>query len=64
MTGAMMKGALADCATRFPTVAKLVFTVFSGRINRLILDTKVNEEYSVQLVERRVSRAPSCVIVD
>jgi len=58
MTGAMMKGALADCATRFPAIAQLVFTVFRGHIKRLILDTKVNEEYSIKLVERRVSRTP------
>lgn len=56
MTGAMMQGALADCATRFPAIAQIVFTLFKSHINRLIADTKINEEFSVELVKKRVNR--------
>ena len=52
MTGAMMKGALADCATRFPAIAKIALTLFKTQINRLIADTKINEEYSIELVKK------------
>ncbi|KAL8699838.1 MAG: hypothetical protein Q9201_005770 [Fulgogasparrea decipioides] len=56
MTGAMMQGALADCATRFPTVAKIALTFSKGYIDRIIKDTKLNEEYSIELVQRRINR--------
>ena len=52
MTGAMMQGAIADCFTRFPMVAKLVMTLFGSHIKRIIADTKINEGYSIDLVER------------
>ena len=52
MTGAMMQGAVADCFNRFPTVAKIVLTLFGGYIKRIIADTKIDEEYSIELVQR------------
>ena len=52
MTGAMMQGAIADCFKRFPTMAKIVLRFFGGHIRRIIADTKINEQYSIELVER------------
>ena len=52
MTGAMTQGALADCFNRFPLVAKIVMTFMSGMIHRIVADTKINEEYSIELVAR------------
>ena len=52
MTGAMMQGALVDSFSRFPLVAKLVLTLFGKQIDRIIADTKINERYSIELVER------------
>lgn len=54
MVGAMMQGALADCATRFPVIARIALILFKGRIDRLIMDTKINEELSIELVEKCV----------
>ena len=52
MTGAMMQGAVADCFKRFPTMAKFILTFFGGHIQRIIADTKINENYSIELVKR------------
>ena len=52
MTNAMMQGAVADCFKRFPTIAKITLTFFESHIKRIIADTKINEEYSIELVER------------
>ncbi|MCJ1470908.1 hypothetical protein MMC07_009556, partial [Pseudocyphellaria aurata] len=56
MTGAMMQGAVADSFKRFPTIAKIALTFFGGHIRRIIQDTKINEQLSIELVERRVRR--------
>lgn len=47
-----MQGAVADCFKRFPTVATVVLTFFGGHIKRIIADTKINEEYSIDLIQR------------
>lgn len=52
MTNAMMQGAVADCFKRFPMIARLILTFFGSYIRRIIADTKINEEYSIDLVER------------
>ncbi len=52
MTGAMMQGAVADCFNRFPTLAKIAWTLFGRHIRSIIEDTKINERYSIELVER------------
>ncbi|KAI4095176.1 MAG: hypothetical protein LQ339_007336 [Xanthoria mediterranea] len=56
MTGAMMQGAVADCFNRFPTLAKIAWTLFGRHIRSIIEDTKINERYSIELVERRIHR--------
>ena len=50
--GAMMQGALADCFKRFPTLAKIVMALVPGTIQKIIEDTKKNERYSIDLVEK------------
>ena len=50
--GAMMQGALADCFKRFSLVAKVVLTLFPSKIQELIADTKLNEQYSIDLVKK------------
>ena len=52
MTGAMMKGAIADTAMRFPIPAKIAMTLFAPIIDRIVKDTKVNEEYAIELVKK------------
>ncbi len=52
MTNAMMQGAIADCFKRFPTMAKIILTFFGSHIKRIIADTKINEQYSIELVEK------------
>jgi hypothetical protein len=48
----MMQGALADCFKRFATIGKLVMFLFPGKINAIIADTKINENYSINLVKK------------
>lgn len=50
--GAMMQGALADCFKRFPLVAKVVMALVPGTIKQLVADTKANEQYSIDLVQK------------
>ena len=54
--GAMTQGALADCFQRFPLLAKLVMTVMPGSIQKAIADTKINERYAIDLVQKRIAR--------
>ena len=56
ITGAMTQGALADCFKRFPFVEKLVMTLAPGAIQKAIADTKTNERYSIDLVQKRIMR--------
>ena len=55
ITGAMTQGALADCFRRFPILAKVLTTVASGHIQRVIADTKINEKYSIDPVRKRIA---------
>ena len=54
--GAMTQGALADCFQRFPLLARFVMTVAPGPIQKAIADTKINERYSIDLVQKRIAR--------
>lgn len=56
ITGAMTQGALADCFRRFPLIAKMVMTMAPGTVQNAIADTKINEQYSIELVRRRIAR--------
>lgn len=50
--GAMMQGALADCFKRFPLLGKTIMRLFPGKIRAIVADTKINEEYSIDLVKK------------
>ena len=52
MTGAMTQGAVADCFKRFPMLAKAAMAIMSGTIMRVIHDTKINEDYSIDVVTK------------
>ncbi|PVI03628.1 benzoate 4-monooxygenase cytochrome P450 [Periconia macrospinosa] len=54
--GAMKQGALADTFKRFPTVGSIAMILWSSTIERLTLDCKLNEEYALDLVRKRISR--------
>ncbi|MCJ1383958.1 hypothetical protein MMC17_007072 [Xylographa soralifera] len=54
--GAMMQGALADCFKRFSLLAKVVMTLFPSKIQDLIADTKLNEQYSIDLIKKRIEK--------
>jgi hypothetical protein len=48
----MMQGALADTFKRFPALGAVVMRLFPGPIRRLIEDTKINEAYAIELIEK------------
>lgn len=52
MTGALMQGAIADTFFRFPLLAKVALRFFSRQFNRIVADTKINEQYSIDLVKK------------
>ncbi|KAL2833623.1 benzoate 4-monooxygenase cytochrome P450 [Aspergillus pseudoustus] len=56
MLGALTKGALVDVYGRFPSIASMVMTLFPGKINGLIEQTKKNEEMALDLIKRRIDR--------
>ncbi|KAJ4289876.1 hypothetical protein N0V90_011209 [Kalmusia sp. IMI 367209] len=56
ITGAMKQGALADTFKRFPSLAKIAMVFLSWAVERIKLDCKLNEEYSLDLVKKRVAR--------
>ena len=56
ITGAMTQGALADCFKRFPFFAKVVMMVAPGAIQKAIADTKINEQYAIDLIRKRIAR--------
>ncbi|KAF2492608.1 putative cytochrome P450 [Lophium mytilinum] len=56
ITGAMTQGALADTFKRFPAVARVVTTLMSGAVKKLVLDCKLNEQLSLDLVKKRMAK--------
>jgi cytochrome P450 len=52
----MTQGALADTFKRFPAFAAVATVLLSKPIAKLTLDCKLNEEYSLDLVKKRVAR--------
>lgn len=56
MEGALTQGALADCFKRFPWIAKAIMVLVPGTIQRIVADTKTNEEYSIDLIRKRITR--------
>lgn len=56
ITGAMKQGALADTFKRFLTAAQVAMLFLSKAIDSIKMDCKLNEEYTLDLVRKRVSR--------
>jgi cytochrome P450 len=52
----MKQGALADTFKRFPMAAQIAMLFLSKAIHTIKLDCKLNEEYALDLVKKRVSR--------
>lgn len=56
ITGAMKQGALADTFKRFPAFSKVAMLFLSWVVARIKQDCKLNEEYALDLVKKRVAR--------
>jgi cytochrome P450 len=56
LEGALTQGALADCFKRFPLIAKAIMILVPGTIRQIVADTKTNEEYSINLIRKRIAR--------
>lgn len=54
MLGALNQGALADSFKRFPGIAWIFLKVMPGAIQRIIEDTKKNENYAIELIKKYV----------
>ncbi|KAF2763809.1 cytochrome P450 monooxygenase-like protein [Teratosphaeria nubilosa] len=52
----LSKGALGDCAKRFPALAKVVMFVLAKPIDKLLAETRAHERNSKELVQRRIAR--------
>ncbi|MCJ1258246.1 Cytochrome P450 monooxygenase orf11 [Lignoscripta atroalba] len=52
----LTQGALADCMTRLPALAKVFKVLFPGMIRKLNEDTKKHEAYTIDLVNQRIRR--------
>jgi cytochrome P450 len=52
----MSQGALADTFKRFPAFAKIATLLLSRAIRKLTLDCKLNEDYALNLVTKRLSK--------
>ncbi len=50
--GALMQGALADTFKRFPTIGRIFTVIMPGTIQKLVEDTKKNENYAVDLIKK------------
>lgn len=49
---ALNQGALADTLKRFPAIAWVFMRVMPGTIQRIIKDTKKNEDYAIKLIKK------------
>ncbi|KAI0550323.1 cytochrome P450 [Xylaria curta] len=52
--GAMRKGALADCMSRFPLASKIMQWLVPGTIEKLIADARKHEAHTMSLVQKRL----------
>ncbi|RYP61516.1 hypothetical protein DL770_009770 [Monosporascus sp. CRB-9-2] len=55
-SGALTQGALADVLKRFPTFASVLMVVMGNKIRKLMEDTRTNEGYAIDLINRRINR--------
>ncbi|KAL9082684.1 MAG: hypothetical protein Q9165_008816 [Trypethelium subeluteriae] len=54
--GALTQGALADMFKRFPRLSAALMPLFKFKIAKLTKDTQANEEFAIELVNRRITR--------
>ncbi|KAK9415588.1 putative Cytochrome P450 [Seiridium unicorne] len=52
--GALMQGALVDVLNRFPLLAKFILVAFRRKISKMTADTRMNENWALQAVQRRI----------
>ncbi|KAK4210840.1 cytochrome P450 [Rhypophila decipiens] len=55
VTKALRKGALADTMSRFPWMAQIFMWLMPGAIRKMTEDTKIHENHTMALIERRVN---------
>ncbi|KAK1542061.1 benzoate 4-monooxygenase cytochrome P450 [Colletotrichum paranaense] len=55
VTKSLRMGALADCFRRFPALAGIAQTVFSGLIDKLLKDSRTHQKYTMDLVQSRLA---------
>ncbi|MCJ1314166.1 hypothetical protein MMC25_007846 [Agyrium rufum] len=56
ITKALRQGVVADAMNRFPYLGKAIRALIPGTIARITKDTKIHEEYTMSLVERRLQK--------
>ncbi|KEQ98174.1 hypothetical protein AUEXF2481DRAFT_2148 [Aureobasidium subglaciale EXF-2481] len=56
VTNALQQGALADFMLRFPFMALVMKKLLPGTIKKLVQDTRTHEAYTMNLVQKRLSR--------
>ncbi|KAI0407176.1 cytochrome P450 [Xylaria palmicola] len=56
VTKALRQGALADTMSRFPLVATVFKLLMPGSINKLMEDTKIHEDHTMALIEKRLAK--------
>ncbi|KAK3343539.1 benzoate 4-monooxygenase cytochrome P450 [Lasiosphaeria hispida] len=57
--GALTQGALADALKRFPTLAMIATPLLRSKIKELTEDTRKNEDFAIDLIDRRIKRGSS-----
>jgi len=57
--GALTQGALADALKCFPTLAMIATPLLLSKIKELTEDTRKNEDFAIDLINRRIKRGSS-----
>ncbi|KAK1977249.1 cytochrome P450 monooxygenase-like protein [Colletotrichum cereale] len=55
VTKSLRLGALADCFRRFPALAAIAQTVFSGLVDKLMTESRTHQKYTMDLVQNRLA---------
>ena len=53
---ALRQGAFVDTMSRFPLLAKILMTLMPSPIEKLMQDTKIHENHTIELIERSTLR--------
>ncbi|ATY60298.1 benzoate 4-monooxygenase cytochrome P450 [Cordyceps militaris] len=56
VTKSLRLGALADCFRRFPLPAVIFQTLFRGMINKLLVENRLHQKYTMDLVQDRLAK--------